>query len=350
MEKDFSDLHVAKFDCSVYRPICEGIGIVDYPSLVWMKKGQLVNVYKGQYDIESLKTYVFEKMQSIKFSAEVATQNALISSESMSSESSTKIVVIKPTSTTPKTTSSRKSQAQSLKPTINYVSTKKQVESSSEYYSSEETKKPGEKTESDEKESSDESEDESEQKINLLGLQQESSESSNSTEMEEILSLEDSEDSADSESASLTSDLPRVVKVVKSSNSKAYFVELSAANFTKNMNRSGVTLIMMYAPWSLYCDEMRKKLRRVALKHEKNSLITIGEIDCVNNVENEKLCLAEKMKGIPTLNVYRSGKLLINDYKGRTFEELNDCIVSHLTDKGVEKWKQRDRLRKDEKI
>lgn len=67
IDKDFEDVHVAKFDCTVYRPICEGIGVESYPSLVWMKKGEIVNYYSvsydGKYNVENLKTYVFEMMK-----------------------------------------------------------------------------------------------------------------------------------------------------------------------------------------------------------------------------------------------------------------------------------------------
>lgn len=65
VKKDFQEIHVAKFDCSVYRPICEGVGVQEFPSIVWMKKGKIANFYKGEYDVESLKSYVFEMIKPI---------------------------------------------------------------------------------------------------------------------------------------------------------------------------------------------------------------------------------------------------------------------------------------------
>lgn len=356
VEKDFADLHVAKFDCSVFKPICDGIGIVDYPSLVWMKKGQIVEVYEGKKDVESLKTYVFERMQPIKISTEAKTKKLTLGSsavEAVTSKRSTKRTITETSTLTTLQTQSM-SEAQSTKEYVLILPIKNKTESSDDYHSSE-TKKPVGKSKSiilkettnddgddeedeDDEEENEESAEDSGQKIDLLGVAQESSESSNSTEMEEIVSLDESEEvSTESESYSPTTALKKGVKIVKSSRYKSNLLELSAANYTESLNPEGTSLIMMYAPWCNFCDEMRKKLKLVAFKHEKSSLITIGEINCVNK-DNEELCFAEKMQGIPTFNVYRKKNLLLNDYKGKTFQELDDI----LSDQGIEKWKKQE--------
>lgn len=318
VEKDYSDLHVAKFDCSVFRPMCQGIGVVDYPSLVWMKKGRIVELYRGQTDLESLKTYVFEKMRSDKFRYQVLTKKAI------------------PTAAPKFIKKTVKPKSTNIAASGNSLVSKKAPAKTS-------TKKPAESSEKAESENaSDDEDDDNEEEpenavIDILNAHQESSGGSNSTEMEDIISLEDSD-----ESAKITK--KKILRVVKSSSNKARFLELSAANYTKSLNPNGVSLVMLYAPWCNFCDEIRKTLKLVALKHGKSSLITIGEIDCVNK-DNKDLCLAEKLRGIPTINVYRKEKLLLNDYKGKTFEELNDCIESHLSDKGIKKWKQREMKR-----
>lgn len=357
VEKDYINLHVAKFDCSIFRPICEGIGVEDYPSLVWMNKGKIVDIYKGKYDVESLKTYVFEKMKAIKSSTDAIKTFQPDRLTTASTAISTKLLA------SDITTLNKFSFPKSSKRGGKTLTPDQEPQNSSNFYSSEnkisgkDSKISDSESYSEEAEGDDGDEGNSDQsgaKLNLLNMRQESSDGSNSTEMEEIISLEKSEKvSSESENISAFADIrniekPKVIKVVKSSSNKAGIIELTAANYTSSLNPIGVTLVMMYAPWCHFCDDMRKILKSISLKHQVSTLITIGEIDCVNK-SNEELCFAEKMQGIPTLNIYREEKLLLNDYKGKTFEDINDCIVSHLTDKGIAIWKQReaDRLKNE---
>lgn len=55
---------MAKFDCTVYRPICTGIGVDEYPCIVWMKNGRIKERFHCRHDAESLKTFIFEMMQA----------------------------------------------------------------------------------------------------------------------------------------------------------------------------------------------------------------------------------------------------------------------------------------------
>lgn len=124
-----------------------------------------------------------------------------------------------------------------------------------------------------------------------------------------------------------------IKKVVKSSNSTLELLELTASNFSQSLNPTGVTFIMMYAKWCRKCDDIRKVLKAISVNFSKSSTIRIGQINCVKE-ENEDFCMAQKMQDIPTMNVYRDGKLILNNFKGTTEKEIQDCIVSHLTNEG----------------
>lgn len=64
IQQDFKEVHVAKFDCTVYRPICTGIGVYEYPCIVWMKNGRIKERFHCRHDTESMKSFIFEMMQA----------------------------------------------------------------------------------------------------------------------------------------------------------------------------------------------------------------------------------------------------------------------------------------------
>lgn len=128
--------------------------------------------------------------------------------------------------------------------------------------------------------------------------------------------------------------------IFKSSSTHGSFLELAANNFTAKVHKKGVAFVMLYAPWSHYCDEIRSVLKKLALKYKVNRQIMIGQINCINQA-NENLCQAQEMLGIPTLNVYRDGELLLNNFTGHTLAEIEDCLLSHRNDQELAKWQKR---------
>lgn len=345
-------MNVAKFDCSVFKPLCEDVGVMEYPSLVWMKKGDVFEYYKGDHDLESLKTYVFEMIMSTKptinssgktdVDPNIEENSRHYGSSELGKLGEEEINNINEEISADK--DDEKDSTETLKDSMTVQSDKKEapkVVSSEESSSYESEEKPvkvvdEESSEKDIEESS--STDETEEKVaNDDENDDESSEtgdSSDKTSTEE--SIEESNESED-KSRQL------VKQFVMKSTSK--FLELSAGNFSENLNPSGVTLIMMYAPWCEFCKDLRIILKKVALKNGANSAITIGGVDCTKD-ENKMLCFAQNVKGVPTLNLYKNGELLLNDYRGMTLERIDDAVVSHLTAKGMKKWKRREEKRK----
>lgn len=425
---------MAKFDCSIFRPICEGVGVEKYPSLVWMKNGKIIDHFKGHHDVESMKTYVFEMMRPKRttivrtaLSPKIAERNETeTSSESNSSEFIKKTKVTITSSATaasdiasPGTVNGKPSTISStvktFKPTTIIDNLKKNMTSSKEgvYIFTTTTSSEGDcpdssprkvqvttkktvkvtKKKSSSDDESDEDSETSDEKIIFTGLN--SSSPGASHEVADILSSEKQSDKktvkkvdeSDEESEDKSEDTKekskdtkeeseddevsdesvtvkatkgttrvvttqKVMQVLKSSKFKAKYLELVPANFTKSLNANGVSFVMLYAPWCHFCDEMRDLLKLILIKHEKTSFITIGQMDCVNK-DHEKFCTDQEMQGVPTMNVYRNGKLLLNDYQGNTFEELEDCILSHMTDEAIDKWEdredEREKKRKAEK-
>lgn len=64
--RDFPEVQIAKFDCSIFAPICKGIGVQKYPSITWLKRGKVVDMFIGGTEIESIKTYVSKMVQTFK--------------------------------------------------------------------------------------------------------------------------------------------------------------------------------------------------------------------------------------------------------------------------------------------
>lgn len=431
---DYRDVHVAKFDCSVFRPICQGMGIDQYPVVVWMKKGRIVDQYNGGQDAESLKTYVFVKMhpeieeipedhdedfiqsdEKIEFEKDFIDSRGKLEDNSdesekiLKSDSSNEGIFIF-------TTESALDESESNAETSNVHEPADLPESAKVAESSGVPKsnvpKPADGPESsnvpepanapessklpesadvstsDEQISSDESQSKEEESEKISSNINESTSAENSTAVSsEMSDYESSDNSSDlsknpqnvillggaspdetdeissesrpnhqtakkiikiggapaetdetyEETSEESTEPTEASKVVKTPSKKlakqSEFLELSASNFTKNLNPIGVTLVMMYATWCHKCDEIRETLKKVVARHQKSSLIRIGEIDCMHT-DNEEFCSEQQMQGVPTINVYRNGKLILNDYKGTTIDELEDCFISHLTDEG----------------
>lgn len=276
-----------------------------------MKKGEIAQRYQGTHDEQSLQAFVFEMLQPPK-------PTVISSSDEAAGKPSEE--ASKEEKNSPEVTSSESESDD--KETD--VKTEKKV-------SSEVEKEPEDKQE----DKSETSEETSEQTVAAGNDEDTSAQNQNSTE-----TVEESNEADQNE----TKPLPTLVKhfVMKS---KPKLMELSANNFTDNLNSDGVTLVMLYAPWCTFCSELRGILKKVAMKNGLNPAITIGEINC-DATENRDLCADQDIQGVPTLNLYRNGDILLHDYKGTTLEELDDCVVSHLNDKEIKKWRRRESKRK----
>lgn len=310
VERDYSDVNVAKFDCSVFRPICEGIlpHPIEYPSIVWMKRGEIFQHYTGKHDVESLKTYVFEMMKAPEVEEEDDKYDNGLNPWSSDNDGKDKL-------------SEEEPEIDDIKESSENVAERQQYE----------------ETNNDEVKP--------EPSVNEDRAKTVSSESSSDEKF--IENGNDKSEPSDTETSdsddSTEGPPPKLIPLQYVIESKSKFVEFSAENFTENANPN-VTFLMMYAPWCEFCSELRNILKKIAAKNAMNSAITIGEIDCMND-QNKDFCFDQKIQGVPTLNLYRNGELLLNDYRGTSLEVLDDCILSHLTNKGIKKWKRREAKR-----
>jgi len=329
--------------------LCEDVGVTDYPSLVWMKKGEVFEHYNGDRDLESLKTYVF---RMIKASHETdvdpnieknsrkygSSELGKLSEEQKNNESGEK---------------SADDSTDTLKDSKTDESDKKEApkEVSSEESSSDESEAKIVKGDDVEKSSEDDDEspegDDKEASAStdetVEKAAKDEEDGDESSESADSLDKTSTEESIDESNESEDKSRQLVKQFVMKSTSK--FLELSAGNFSENLNPSGVTLIMMYAPWCQFCKDLRIILKKVALKNGSNAAITIGGVDCTNGA-NKQLCYDQKVNGVPCLNLYKNGELLLNDYRGMTLERIDDAVVSHLNDKDIKKWKRREEKRK----
>lgn len=56
--EEYNGIHFGKFDCTIFRPICEDIGISEYPSIMWMKDGKIINYYSGDFSVDSMRNFI----------------------------------------------------------------------------------------------------------------------------------------------------------------------------------------------------------------------------------------------------------------------------------------------------
>ena len=297
------------------------MGIREYPAIIWMKKGEIFEYYKGDHDVESLKTYVYEMMQPHEYREESS------SIETDVKESSEESLEIPPDNESSESTPEEEPISKFGKES----DTSKSSDDDDNDDSKDESKSESSEDSEEKNDKNDENDDNDEE---------ESSENENSAENSAEKKSSEESDEIEETSKAPTSLIQQFVM-----KSKPKFLELSAGNISENLNPSGVSFIMLYAPWCDFCSELRSILKKIALKNGLNPAITIGEINCMQK-DNKEFCFDHNVQGVPTLNLYRNGELLLSDYRGTTLDEIEDCIMSHLTEKGIRKWNRHEAKRK----
>ncbi|CRK96813.1 CLUMA_CG009948, isoform B [Clunio marinus] len=113
------------------------------------------------------------------------------------------------------------------------------------------------------------------------------------------------------------------------------FMELSSENFTTSLNPFGLTLVMMYKPNSEKSDTLREVLKDLATKN-KDMHIRVAEIDCESN---EDFCTEHAITVFPTLNLYRRKGVIVHDFPGRTYKEIEDLMLNNMKPGGIRSFK-----------
>lgn len=81
--------------------------------------------------------------------------------------------------------------------------------------------------------------------------------------------------------------------------------DMNRKNFDKAMQGDRPVLVEFWAPWCVYCRRIIPALEKIAQQNE--GVLEIGKI----NIDDEpKLAAQENIEVIPTLVLYRGGKVL----------------------------------------
>ncbi|CAL6012639.1 Protein_disulfide isomerase PDI3 [Hexamita inflata] len=92
--------------------------------------------------------------------------------------------------------------------------------------------------------------------------------------------------------------------------------------FDQKINKNNLTIVKFFAPWCGHCRAFKPKFEEVSVLL-KNFDIVCAEVDCT---VNNKLCDAQGVLGYPTINIYKSGKL-VEKYEGsRETEQMFEWI------------------------
>ena len=141
--------------------------------------------------------------------------------------------------------------------------------------------------------------------VQELPLLPESKEIDSSSEPARIESLEASSDSEEESNENKSPEVEEQVGGTKvldiaemiTDAKDDFFVEFTAKSFPRKVNKDGVTMLLMYADWCESCDKIRNTMIKLAHKHNKNSKILLGQIDCMKK-RNEEFCLSQQMQGL----------------------------------------------------
>lgn len=100
------------------------------------------------------------------------------------------------------------------------------------------------------------------------------------------------------------------------------FQELNNDNF-ENETSNGLKLVDFYADWCGYCKKQQEVLDELS-----NNGFWIGKLDCDKNPE-----LAKKygVTGLPTMLLFKNGKLLTQITGYHTKGQLLDRLTPHLS-------------------
>lgn len=120
--------------------------------------------------------------------------------------------------------------------------------------------------------------------------------------------------------------------------------EISSSNFSSTI-ATGTTLVVFCVPWCKYCQNITKTLNE--LKPELDDNIKMKRMNC-NHKDNADICFNEVTNGVPTMNLYCNGSVVLKDYEESTAEELKDMLKSGCGDAhDLTKWKAREEQRKN---
>merc|ERR1712083_1021330 len=107
---------------------------------------------------------------------------------------------------------------------------------------------------------------------------------------------------------------------------------LGSASFAGAVGK-GDTFIKFYAPWCGHCQKLAPTWDELAKKFESEEKVKIAKLDCT---QAQSVCQENEVRGYPTLQYIRNGKL-VEAYKGgRDLASLKEFISEMSGSEGKE--------------
>lgn len=89
----------------------------------------------------------------------------------------------------------------------------------------------------------------------------------------------------------------------------------------------GVKFVMFYAPWCGHCKRLAPVWEELSTKFDDSSVVGVGKVDCTTE---QLLCKLHKVRGYPTLLLFRDGEM-VEEYSGaRSIGSLETFIRRHV--------------------
>lgn len=103
---------------------------------------------------------------------------------------------------------------------------------------------------------------------------------------------------------------------------KDLVVELNADNFEGAIS-SGVTFVKFFAPWCGHCKNLAPTWKDLAKQYDDIPSVKIAKVDCT---QHKELCQQYKVRGYPTLMVFKNGEKESDYSGGRDLSALSQFL------------------------
>lgn len=100
--------------------------------------------------------------------------------------------------------------------------------------------------------------------------------------------------------------------------------EVRGEDFSSTIS-TGCTLVIFCVPWCNYCRSALSTMLK--LQNHFSDVQTFKTVKCDCSLDaNADTCFIELSNGVPMVNLYCNGEVVVTDYHGTSYEELEDMI------------------------
>ncbi|ESO94095.1 hypothetical protein LOTGIDRAFT_145171 [Lottia gigantea] len=98
----------------------------------------------------------------------------------------------------------------------------------------------------------------------------------------------------------------------------------------EEVQSSPLAFIKFYAPWCGHCRKLAPTWIDLSKKFSETEEVVIADLDCT---QYEEICKDNKVRGYPTLLLFRHG-ILVEEYsRSRTLEDMYDFVHEHIQER-----------------